>query len=365
MSSSSLFASLGAALHSFSSPLFFLKVSIPTAKTNPALSAFESDLASQLDRLQSAFCDDITGSSYLSMPWLCRAMQLVLSTHASAEAFVPDLQQALSHGDTKWLDEYLDDSVKLLDICNALREAIEEIKSYHGHVELALHALEEAYMGEAQLRRARNALRKCTDALRRKHEESSHLGQRRSKLEKCSSMLRRMGGKLSMEDASKGNFFMVSYAAQVATIFICGVLTTTLSLKAPGRPLSTISVDGQSTWASSLISLQQRLKEQMERKKAKGANALLEELYETDIAVRSLQDRVEKLLNAKAFPLRADRILDLRQSAGSLRDCSIELSHGLAPLQLHVEGVFKALITSRMALLDIYSQVHPSCMIKL
>lgn len=348
MSSSSLFASLGAALHNFSSPRFSFRASSPTSNSNPGLSAFESDLAAQLEELKST--DE---GGYLSMAWLCQGMGLVLCTHAAVEGFVPDLQQALADGDTKWLDEYLDDSVKLLDVCNALKEAVEDIKNYQVFVELALHALERESMGEAQLRRAKNALGRCTEVLKRRDEEN-HLGQRRSKLENCSSMLRRMGEKLNQEDASKGNFYKVIYAAQVTTIFICGVLTAALSFK-PRRPLSTISVAGQSAWTFSLSSLQQRVKDQVEKKKAKGAMAVLEELDKADFALRCLQERVEKLLNTKAFPLSTDHIGEVNQLLGSLRRCSMELTQGLEPLELHIREVFKVLIASRMALLDIYT----------
>ncbi|MCO5611802.1 hypothetical protein L7F22_066061 [Adiantum nelumboides] len=349
MSSSSLFSTLGAALQNFSSPRFSFKASSPTSRSNPGLEAFEAELATQLEQLKSTDEGD-----YLSITWLCQAMEVVLSTHASVEAFVPDLQQALADGDFKWLDEYLDDSVKLLDICRALRDAITEIKNYHVYVELALHTLAKGSLGDAQLRRSKNALLKCMDALKRKDDEVNHLGQRRSKLENCSSMLRRMGEKLNMEDASKGNFFMVIYAAQVSTIFICGVLTSALSFK-PRRPLSTISVGGQSAWSFSLTSLQHRAKEQIEKKKVKGANALLEELDRTDVAVCALHDKVEKLLNAKCFPLGKDKVIGIKQAVSALKDCSDELFQGLAPLEVHVADVFKVLIASRVALLDIYS----------
>eukprot|EP00250_Pteridium_aquilinum_P017950 c23859_g1_i1 orf=394-1176(+) len=260
MSSSSLFASLGAALQSFSSPRFSFKSSSPSAKSNPGLTAFESELTFRLEQLKST--DE---ADYLSTPWLCEAMEVVFSTHASAEAFAPDLHQALVSGDVRWLDEYLDNSIKLLDICVALKEAISEIKSYHVQLQLALRALEKGTMGEAQLRRCLHALQKCMEAVKRKDD---HLGQRRSKLENCSSMLRRMGEKLNTEDALKGNFFMVIYAAQVSTIFICGLLSSALSFK-PRRPLSPICVGGQSSWSFSLSSLQQRVKEQIEKKKSK------------------------------------------------------------------------------------------------
>lgn len=348
MSSSSLFASLGAAFQSFSSPRLSFKASSPS-KSNPGLTAFESELASRLEQLK--LTDDAV---YLSIPWLCEAMEVVLSTHASAETFVPDLRQALVSGDVRWLDDYLDNSIKLLDICVALKEAISEIKSYHIHLKLALRPLEKGAMGEPQLRRCKKALEKSMESLKRKDDAVNHLGQRRSKLENCSSMLRRMGDRLNTEDATKGNFFMVIYAAQVTTIFICGLLSSALSFKLR-RPPSSIYVGGQSPWSFSLSSLQQRMKEQIEKNKSKGANALLEELDKSDIAVQTLHKRVEQLLESSFFPVKKGHASEVKKGVALLRACSNELYQGLSPLEAHLEDVYKILLTSRVALLDMYS----------
>lgn len=280
-------------------------------------------------------------------------MEMVLSTHASAEVFAPDLHHVLAHGENKWLDEYLDSSIKLLDICLTLKEAIAEIKSYCAHVKLALRAIEKGTMGEVQLRRCIKELKKCMEALRRKDEVVNHLGQRRSKLENCSSMLRRMGERLNTEDALKGNFFMVMYAAQVSTIFICGLLSSALSFK-PRRPLSSICIGGHSPWSFALSSLQHRVKEQVEKKKSKGANALLEELENTDIEVRKMHSRAEKLLAAKSFPLKRSKVLEARDSAKLLQASFNELQQGLTALESHLEEVYRNLLRSRMALLDMH-----------
>ena len=130
--------------------------------------------------------------------------EVVLSTHGYAEVFIPDLQRALAEGDFKWLDEYLDDNVKLLDICRTLRDAISDIKTYDSYVDLAIHSFSPHTVGyEPYLRRSKNSLLRCIEALKRKEEEMNQMGQRRSKLENCSSMLRRMGEKLHMENLKK------------------------------------------------------------------------------------------------------------------------------------------------------------------
>eukprot|EP00249_Psilotum_nudum_P020245 c27617_g2_i1 orf=1050-2123(-) len=352
MSSSSLFASLGAALQSIPSPRFSLRISSPTVRSHPLLNAFEAELALQLEQLKL-----VDESGYLSLPWLCQAMGVVLSTHSNVQAFVPALQQALAE-DNKWLAEYLDDSIKLLDICIVLTDTINDIKNYHTFVELAVHSLEKGVLGEAQLRRAKNAMAKCTEALKRKDEEFNPQGQKRSKLETCSSILRRMGEKLNVEDASKGNFFSAMYAAQITTIFICGVLTAALCFK-PRRPFSSISVTGQTPWVSSLSSLQQTVKEKVDKKKAKGSSALLEELDKADLTVRSLQELVEKILVLKVFPLVEEQAKEIRQTVERLRTCADEMETGLAPLEQQIGELYRLLIASRVVLLNIYS--HSCC----
>eukprot|EP00249_Psilotum_nudum_P020244 c27617_g1_i1 orf=69-1145(-) len=349
MSSSSLFTSLGAALQAFPSPRFSLRFSSPTVKSHPVLKAFEAELSAQLEQLKS-----MDEAGYLSLPWLCQAMGVVLSTHSYVEAFIPDLQHALDEGNNKWLDEYLDDSIKLLDVCIVLRDTIADIKSYHAFVQLAVHSLEKCTVGEAQLRRAKNAMAKCTEALKRKDEEFSPQGQKRSKLETCSSILRRMGEKLSVEDALKGNFFSAIYAAQITTIFICGALTAALCFK-PRRPFSSMNVTGQSPWVISLSTLQQRVKEKVDKKKAKGSSALLEELDKADLSVRNLQELVERILVAKTFPLNEDKADKIGQAVESLRACADEMNDGLIPLEQQISELFRLLIASRMVLLDIYS----------
>ncbi|KAH7306819.1 hypothetical protein KP509_22G032300 [Ceratopteris richardii] len=211
--STSLFASLGAVIHSFSSPRSSHRVPVFEANSNPALLAFESEVFSRLEQLKST---DETG--YLSIEWLCQAMEMVLSTHASAEAVVLELQHDANNSDRKCINSFLDSSVKLLDTCVIVKAAVAEIKSYCGHLKVALRALEKEPIGEVQLKRCMKALNKCMDALKRREDAVNHLGHRRTKLENCSSMLRRMGERLNMEDASKGNSCTAIYTAQIITM---------------------------------------------------------------------------------------------------------------------------------------------------
>ncbi|KAH7306783.1 hypothetical protein KP509_22G030100 [Ceratopteris richardii] len=276
---------------------------------------------------------------------------MVLSTHSSAEVFVQDLQLAVANGDGRWINSYLDNTIKLLDTCIILKAAIAEIKSYCGHLTVALRAVEKDSIGEIQLRRCSKALKNCMDALKRKDDSVNHLGQRRSKLENCSSMLRRMGERLNTENACKGDLFMAMYAAQVITIFVCGLLSSALSFK-PRRSLSSICVGGQSSWCFSLSSLQQRVKEQVEKKKSRDSNALLEELDMADIVVRHFHSIVEKGLRGKVYSDKGAQVLKVKEGAKILQNLLLDLLQGIPTLESHVENIYRNLLRSRMVFLD-------------
>jgi hypothetical protein len=82
------------------------------------LQEFESKLAEKLEALKLAGEE----LGFLSIDWFIQSMTVVLATHSNVEALVPDLQFPLTERDGKWVDEYLDDSAKLLDVCNVLQK---------------------------------------------------------------------------------------------------------------------------------------------------------------------------------------------------------------------------------------------------
>lgn len=353
------FSSLGAALHSHFSLSRITAANIASSKRHPVLQEFESRLKERLETLKPAG----EQKGFLSIDWLLQAMSVVLATHANVEALIPESQLSLSHQrDDKWVDEYLDDSAKLLDVCNVLREGISEVEHYQMLVQLALHNLDnKETSGEGKYVRARNALAECKEAIKKKDTEYRQ-GFPKSKLENCSSMLRTMGEKLVNPkglEALKGNGFLNAiYGAKVTTIFLCGLLVTALACK-PKRPLANLHVASHYKWSAPLHALQQKVKEETDKRKNKGSIALLRELDSVDISVRRLYDLLDHHVNEKCFPLSRDSLEDLKMEIEALRKHSTDLGLGLAPLEVQVNELFRMLIASRLALLDILSCSKP------
>ncbi|XP_024362397.1 protein BPS1, chloroplastic [Physcomitrium patens] len=355
---SSILASLGAVLNFHFSLHRSSHTVSASAEQCPVLHEFETRLKERLDALKPAGEE----KGFLSVDWLLQAMSIVLATHANVEVLIPESQLSLSLSrDDKWVDEYLDDSAKLLDVCNVLKEGISEVEHYQMLVQLALHTLDnkEIY-GELKHSRARNALAECKEAIVRKDTEYRQ-GFPKSKLENCSSMLRTIGEKLvnpKGQEAYKGNGFLNAiYGAKVTTIFLCGLLVTALACK-PKRPLATLSVASHYKWSPSLISLQQRVKEETDKRKNKGSIALLRELDNVDASVRRLHDVLDQHLSERAFPLSRKQARELAQAVEALRIHSSDLEQGLTPLEAQVNELFRVLIASRLALLDIISSAR-------
>ncbi|CAM6032444.1 unnamed protein product [Sphagnum compactum] len=350
-SSSSLLSSLGSVLPHFS----LHRATNVLPKRHPALQNFESRLAEKLEALKLAGEE----LGFLSIDWFLQSMTVVLASHSNVEALIPDLQFPLSDKDDKWMDEYLDDSAKLLDVCNVLKEGISDVEHYQMLVQVALVNLDNREsFSEAKYHRARNALQDCKEAIKTKDTEYKQ-GQPKSKLENCSSMLRTMGEKLVNPkgiDAVKGNGFLNAiYGAKVTTIFLCGLLVIALACK-PKRPLVNLSVTNQYLWSSSLLSLQHTVKEETDKRKNGGSIALLCELDSVDSSVRRLHQLIDRNLSEKKFPLHKDQAGELRQLVEDLSKNSAHLGSGLGPLEQYVNELFRILIDSRLRLLDILSK---------
>lgn len=360
MGSSSVFSSLGAALHALPPLTFNGRTSsstiYPTTYTHPLVDAFQSRLNSELRGLQES------GASYLSAEWLGQALEVCLGVHSRAEELFPHIQQAVLHENRKWVDEQLDATVKLLDICNALRETISDIKKYEASLQIIVRGLggvsENNPICARQLLRARTALGNCKEFMVKKEAQSLQAsGEKRSRLDKCSSMLRQIGEKLlvtpASRNSSKAEFLEILYGSTATTVFVCGVLVAALSFKSK-RSLAAGLHTGHSLSASALHGLQHKVKEEIDRRRSKGARAPLQELDSVDAAVRQLHDVVNRSIICKSSSpdLLANEALELKQSVQSLKKRIADMEAGIAPFEKQVDKLFRVLIGSRMALLD-------------
>ncbi|GLJ17448.1 hypothetical protein SUGI_0303780 [Cryptomeria japonica] len=320
--------------HSRSSP----STIYPTTDAHPERESQDTHLLADLQRLHEF-------GNYLSAGWLQKALEMCLSMHREVQQIFPQIRQAVQRQNSKWMDETLDDTVKLLDVCNALREYMRDIKQYQEKLHLVIHML-NGPIGPWQLGRARIALGSLCELPAKATEPP----QNKSRLENCSSVLRRMGGKLAAPCAG-GELVEPIHAAMDLTVFVCDLLLVALSFRS--RRSLPLPCSGHSTWGGALQALQLKVKEEVDKRRNKGiVCVLLDELFAVESASQSVNDLLKRFLNSKSVPLKEAQDLELRQSVVCLKNCVAELEDGMAFIESQINELFEVIIGGRMALLD-------------
>lgn len=341
--------SLSHALHSLQNPHFFRRspLTVPLCKdNNPPHETFDLDLCNRLSRLDRA------EQGYLSLPWLQNSMSVVLFAYSSVLDFLP---KSSFKEKEKWLLEAnLEDSLKILDACNGLKEVMNDLQHYVMLVRYAARtgadvrdASDEAC--KSKLTRVNDALLKSVDFMHARDEGKSRLRDGRSKLETCSSVLRRMGEQMS-DSSSGGTLFNEIYASKVLAIFICSVLATALSVK-PERPLALLHLADHPDWSALLQILQQNVRKATDEGIKDGKIMLLEELDQVRLCAHELHVLLSKILEQGSLPADVDR-LSLSHQCGKLFKHAEELQQGLLVLQQQIDDLFRMLIATRVDFLD-------------
>jgi len=244
------------------------------------LTSFEQSLAESLRKLKPKNSSDI-----LSLSWMGHAMAVLSETHANIKTLTTTLQFPVSDWDEKWMDTYLDSSVKLLDICNALTSELSRMDQSQLLLKYAVHILAATGTSPSseELKRVHSSL----------HDWMENIHSRSPKLENCSSILQELAAALHLvkvKNSAKGKVLMRAlYGVKAVTIFICSVFTAALS--GCSKPLIDLNVSGEFLWAAAFNDLQVGVNGEIRNLFSLGKSGALKELEEVNA-------RVEKLHNA-------------------------------------------------------------------
>lgn len=349
---SSILHSLSHALHSLQNPFLSRRSSgpVPFCKDdNPVHQPFDLELCDHLTRLDRA------DQAYLNLPWLKEAMCVVLSAFSSILRRLPKF--SCTEKEIWIVEANLEDSLKLLDVCNGLKEVVNDMQHFVLHVRCAARsaadvqdASDEEY--KSKLMGVNDALLKSVEFLHAREVENSKHRNGRSKLETCSSLLRRMGEQLS--DARPGGdasaLFNDIYASKVSAIFMCSVVATALSMK-PQRPLALLHMADRPGWPASLLTLQQNVKKAVDGGIQDGRVVLLKELDEVHACTHEIRGLLTKILDQEHWPADVKRS-DLSHQFEMLCKHTDGLQQGLMVLQQNIDDLFRMLVAVRVAFLD-------------
>ncbi len=229
---------------------------------------------------------------------------------------------------------YLDNSVKLLDICIAFSSELSRLNQGQLLLQCALHNLNST--PSRQLVRASASL----------HSWRQHISSKNPRLENCFGILDNLTETLNLpkiKNSAKGKVLMrAMYGVKVETVFVCSIFAAAFSGSA--KKMIDLPVPETCLWAEAFNDVQTFLNGEIRNLYASGRVTAVNELEAVDQSVKKLypmiQDGVDPV-EAEAFKNHSS---DLGKSAN-------KLSVGLDHLTKEVDGFFQIVLSGRDALL--------------
>ncbi|KAJ4834170.1 hypothetical protein Tsubulata_004686 [Turnera subulata] len=356
------------------------------------LECFQKHVTQRFTDLSSAGPEHL-----LSLPWIRDLLDAFLCCQEEFRAILFNNKHLVSRPPLdRMVQDFFDRAVKALDLCNAIRDGIEQIRDWKKLLDIVLCALHtnsnhnsnasnttthhHRMLGEGQFRRARKALIDLSVSMLDEKDSSSSassiaahrnrsFGRQKdhhhhrlaghfrslswsvSRSWSAARQLQAIGNNLV---APKGSEVIATGGVAVAVYTMNSVLLFAMWALVAGIPCQDrglqvhFSVPRQLPWAAPMMSLHERVLEESRKRERRNACGLLREIYRMDKCARAMADFADSV----QFPLAADKEGEVRQRVEELKQVSEVIKEGLDPLERQVREVFHRIVHSRTEGLD-------------
>lgn len=318
------------------------------------------------------------GEELLSLLWIRKLLEAFLLSQEEFRVILFNNGPILSRAPLdRLISDFYERSVKALDICNAIRDGIDQIRQWQKHIEIVLIALDPRRnpIGEGQLRRAKKALTDLAILMLDVKDSASVLAQRN----------RSFGRHSTSSSKDRGHFRSLSWSVSrswsaakqlqgignninaprgsdvVATNGIANPVFTmntvlhfvmwalVAAIPCQDRGLQThFSVPRNFPWGPSVMLLHDRIMEESKKKERKNSLGLLKEIHQIEKCIRNLLE----LMDSVQFPLTEEKEAELREGVLVLAGIHDAMKEELEPLEPQVREVFHRIVRSRTEGLD-------------
>ncbi|TXG62929.1 hypothetical protein EZV62_009923 [Acer yangbiense] len=293
------------------------------------LNAFEETLTERLKKLMPKDKDDV-----LTLSWMKLAMESLCETHNDIKNLITELELPVCDWEEKWIDVYLDISVKLLDLCIAFSSELTKLNQGHLLLQCVLHNLGST--SPKQFVRARSSL----DGWKQQ------ISSKNPRVESCRPILENLMGSLNLpkvKNSAKGKVLMrAMYGVKVQTVFVCSIFAAAFTGSATN--LLDLNVSDALPWALAFSALQANVNMEIRNLFSVGRVTVLKELEAVDESVKILYPMIQDGVEPAEAELFQNSVSDLGRRAE-------KLSQGLDVLTKAVDSFFKIVLTGRDALL--------------
>jgi len=332
-----------------------------------------------------------TPDDLLSLAWVRGVLYTALGCESEFKSLVPRPKPPLSKAEEKIAADFFERSVKALDLCNAIRDGIDQVRLWQKHVEIVLCALDgrQRSLGEPQFRRARKALYDLTLAMAAADDKDSPAGAAGllllasrnrsfgrpsprggeapshfrslswsvSRSWSAGRQLQAMGSNLvapkSTEAAATNGLSTAAYTMNNVILFALWALVAAIPCQ--DRGLQThFSVPRNFVWAAPLLSIHDKVMEESRKRDRRSSSSvgLLKEIHQIAKCVRRLSD----LADTVKFPLAEQQDQEVRELVLEIMHLWASLRDGLDPLEKQVRELFHRIIRTRTEAFDTFSR---------
>lgn len=349
----------------------------PESSQEHALEAFQRLVA-------DLFQDLAGGEELLSLPWVCKLLEAFLLCQEEFRVVFFSNRAIVARAPVDRLaTDFFDRSVKALDVCNAIRDGIEQVRQWHKHLDIVTLAFDptQKTIGEGQVRRAKKALVDLAIGMLDEKDTASSLAQRNRSFSRshgankdhrraechfrslswcvsrswsASRQLQAIGNNLSAprgHDVVATNGLAVPvYTMNSVLLFVMWALVAAIPCQ--DRGLQThFSIPRTFPWAAPILLLHERILEESKKRERRNSYGLLTEIHQMEKHVRRLSELTENI----QFPLAEEKETDVRNAVRELSLVREAMKGQLDLLEDQVRQVFHRIVRGRTDGLDCLS----------
>lgn len=323
-----------------------------------------------------------SGDELLSLAWVRKLLDSFLLCQEEFRIILFNNRPILSRPPLdRLIAEFYDRGVKALDVCNAVRDGIEQMRQWQKHIEIVLVSLDPCNkpVGEGQLRRAKKALTDLAVLMLDEKDPASILAQRNRSFGRNSQSsgkdYHRAGGHFrslswsvsrswsaARQLQAIGNSIYAPRANEIVATsglanpvftmnsvlhFVMWALVAAIPCQDRGLQAH-FSIPRSFSWGASVLSLHDRIIEESKKRERRNSVGLLKEIHQIEKCTRHLLELTDSL----QYPISEEKVMELRKGIQELGIVFDALKEGLEPCERQAREVFHRIVRSRMESLD-------------